>query len=257
MAGTSSSGSSTKSDASGKARGGSGGLAVPKSDPRSSSTVSVPHTSADSVDPAKLVRVSYLTEQTSHHPPVSAFHISCPAKGLYARGFDQITAKFTGTSIKVMPGEHNLGIFITLERRGGETYQLTHPAAHVGGLLRGALSVSVGETAYITCPETGIKAILQYIEDGWLGRAQNRVEGVVFRYNPEKDDKTRIKDVPDEDVLIRLSGAWKEKIEFTIGPRPVVGLVSFAVICTLYISFSFPFSFSFHFIPFIFFFFLT
>ncbi|KIH93444.1 hypothetical protein SPBR_04191 [Sporothrix brasiliensis 5110] len=166
------------------------------------------------------VRVSYLTEQTSHHPPVSAFYISCPERGLHARGFDQITAKFTGTSIKVMPGEHNLGIFITLEKRDNETYQLTHPAAHLGGLLRGALSVSVGDMAYITCPETKLKAILHYYDEGWLSRSTNMVDGVIFRYDPKNDDKMRIRDVPDEDVLVRLNGPWKEKITFTMGPKP-------------------------------------
>ncbi|KAH8668854.1 oxysterol-binding family protein [Xylariales sp. PMI_506] len=166
-------------------------------------------------------RISYLTEQTSHHPPVSAFYVSCPERGLYARGFDQISAKFTGTTIKVSPGEHNFGIFITLEKRDNETYQLTHPAAHLGGLLRGALSVSVGEAAFVTCPQTKLKCILQYIEDGWIGRAQNKVEGVIFRYDPENDDKTRIRDVPDQDVLVRLGGSWKERIVFTLGPKPV------------------------------------
>ncbi|UPK89424.1 hypothetical protein LCI18_000359 [Fusarium solani-melongenae] len=169
----------------------------------------------------KLVRVSYLTEQTSHHPPVSAFHVTCPEKGITARGFDQITAKFTGTSVKVLPGEHNMGIFISLDKRDGETYQLTHPAAHLGGLLRGALSVSVSEMAYITCPKTKIKVILHYIEEGWLGRTTNKIDGVVFKYDPENDTKTRVQDVPDEDVLARLSGPWKEKVIFTLGPRPV------------------------------------
>ncbi|KAH9904254.1 hypothetical protein F4778DRAFT_731799 [Xylariomycetidae sp. FL2044] len=190
-----------------------------KGDPRASSTVSVVQTATTPTGPT--VRISYLTEQTSHHPPVSAFYVSCPEKGLHARGYDQISAKFTGTAIKVSPGEHNLGIFITLERRENETYQLTHPAAHLGGILRGALSVSVGDVAYITCPRTKLKAILHYVEEGWLGRAQNKVEGVIFKYDPEKDDKSRIKDVPDSDVVARLSGAWKDKIVFTLGPKPV------------------------------------
>lgn len=168
------------------------------------------------------VRISYLTEQTSHHPPVSAFHVTCPAKGISARGFDQITAKFTGTSVKVLPGEHNMGIFITLDRRDGETYQLTHPAAHLGGILRGSLSVSVSEYAYITCPKTRIKTILHYVEEGWLGRTTNKIDGVVFRYDPENDDKTRVQDVADEDVLARLSGPWREKVVFALGPRPMV-----------------------------------
>jgi len=79
-------------------------LAVPtglgSGDSKAASTVSVAQTGTNPANPT--VRVSYLTEQTSHHPPVSAFYISCPEKGLHARGFDQITAKFTGTSIKVM-----------------------------------------------------------------------------------------------------------------------------------------------------------
>ncbi|KAI1459705.1 hypothetical protein F4805DRAFT_50612 [Annulohypoxylon moriforme] len=188
-------------------------------DPKAASTVSVVQTATAPAGPT--VRISYLTEQTSHHPPVSAFYVSCPEKGLHARGFDQISAKFTGTAIKVSPGEHNLGIFITIERRDNETYQLKHPAAHLGGILRGALSVSVGDSAYITCPQTKLKAILHYIEDGWLGRAQNKVEGVIFKYDPEKDDKIRIKDVPDADVVARLGGAWKDKVVFTLGPKPV------------------------------------
>lgn len=198
-------------------------LAVPAGlgagDSRGASTVSVPQSANNS---GKPVRVSYLTEQTSHHPPVSAFYISCPEKGIHAKGFDQITAKFTGTSIKVMPGEHNLGIFITVERRDNETYQLTHPAAHLGGILRGALSVSVGDMAYITCPETKLKAILRYYDDGWLGRTTNKVEGVIFRYDPENDDKRQIQDVAEEDILVRLGGPWKEKIVFTVGPKPLV-----------------------------------
>ncbi|OAA59845.1 oxysterol-binding protein [Niveomyces insectorum RCEF 264] len=226
-------GSSTKGT-SGTSTPASSSAAKPSTTPVN---LSVPQTGSNPANPT--VRVTYLTEQTSHHPPVSAFFISCPERGLHARGFDQITAKFTGTSIKVIPGEHNLGIFITVERRGdddgdkddknegkgqSETYQLTHPAAHLGGLLRGALSISVGDVAYVTCPETGLKAILQYYDaGGWLGRSTNLVDGVIFRYDPANPDAApnRIQDVPAADVLARLHGAWKEKIVFTLGGKPL------------------------------------
>lgn len=171
-----------------------------------------------SAKPNKPVRVSYLTEQTSHHPPVSAFFVDCPEKGISARGFDQLSAKFTGTSIKVTPGEHNLGIFITLHKREEETYQLTHPAAHLGGLIRGSLNVTVGDQCYVTCPKTKIKVILHYLEEGWLGKTQNKVEGVVFRYDPDNDTKTRIRDVSEKDILAKISGNWKEKLYFSVGP---------------------------------------
>lgn len=85
------------------------------------------------------VKVNYLTEQTSHHPPVSAYYIDCPEKGISAYGYDQISAKFTGTSIKVTPGSFNLGIYITLHKWADEEYHLTHPTAYLGGILRGRI----------------------------------------------------------------------------------------------------------------------
>jgi hypothetical protein len=173
---------------------------------------------------ADPITISFLTEQTSHHPPVSAFFVDCPEKGITARGFDQLSAKFTGTGIRVTPGEHNLGIFIDLAARDNEQYQLTHPAAHLGGLLRGALSVTVGDHCYITCARTKIKTILQYMEEGWLGKTQNRVEGVIFRYDPENDTKTQIRDVPEKDILARTSGNWREKLYYSLGPKFVRSL---------------------------------
>lgn len=169
----------------------------------------------------KPVRVSYITEQTSHHPPVSAFYVDCPVKGITARGFDQLSAKFTGTSIRVTPGAHNLGIFINLSNRDNEEYQLTHPAAQLAGLLRGSLSVTVADTCFITCPKTRIKAILHYLEEGWLGKTQNKVLGVVFRYDPNNDTRTRIKDVPEKDVLARLEGGWQDQIQYTLANSKV------------------------------------
>ncbi|CAF9923940.1 MAG: hypothetical protein ALECFALPRED_002572 [Alectoria fallacina] len=164
----------------------------------------------------KQVRVSYITEQTSHHPPVSAFFIDCPVKGISARGFDQLSAKFTGTSIRVTPGAHNLGIFINLKNRDDEEYQLTHPIAHLGGMLRGSLSVTVADSCFLTCRKTKIKVILHYLEENWLGKTQNKVSGVVYTYDPENDNKTRIKDVPEKDVLARLEGCWHDQIFYTL-----------------------------------------
>ncbi|KAL4907612.1 hypothetical protein BDW74DRAFT_110948 [Aspergillus multicolor] len=173
-------------------------------------------TSTMKEDNGKPARVCFLTEQTSHHPPVSAFYIDCPETGVSARGFDQISAKFTGTSIRVTPGQHNLGIFIIISTRDDEEYQLTHPAANLGGLLRGALSISVADTCYIVCPKTGIKVILQYLEEGWISRAQNKVEGLIFRYDPNRDTITRIKDVPEGDILAKISGSWHGQMYYTL-----------------------------------------
>lgn len=168
----------------------------------------------------KTVRVSYLTEQTSHHPPVSAYYVDCPDKGISARGFDQLSAKFTGTSVRVIPGIHNQGIYVTLHRWNDETYQLTHPAAYLGGFLRGNLGVTVADTCYVTCPKTDLKVILHYLEEGYFGRQQNKVEGVIFKCaDPDNDKTSRIKDVLDKDVLGRIDGNWTDKVYFSYGSK--------------------------------------
>lgn len=164
--------------------------------------------------------VSFLCEQTSHHPPVSAYWYECPSKGISARGFDQLSAKFTGTSVRVQPGVYNKGIYLDLHAPAPEeSYHLTHPVAYLGGFLRGSLSVSVADHVYVSCPKTKLKAILQYVEESWIGRAQYKVIGVIFKYNPDKDDTTKIKDVPDADVLARIDGNWHEDIYYTPGPK--------------------------------------
>ncbi|KAI4627351.1 uncharacterized protein J4E88_001391 [Alternaria novae-zelandiae] len=182
---------------------------------------SAPSSASNSVKgDGKTVTVSYLTEQTSHHPPVSAFYVDCPEKGISARGYDQLSAKFTGTSVRVVAGAHNLGIFITLKNRGNEEYQLTHPAAYLGGILRGSLNVSVADSCFVTCPKTGLKVILEYQEEGWLGRSQNKVLGVIFKYDPNNDSITKIKDVAEKDVLARIEGNWQDKVYYTLGSKP-------------------------------------
>ena len=171
----------------------------------------------------KPIRVSYLTEQTSHHPPVSAFWIDCPAKGITAYGFDQLSAKFTPTppSIRVMAGNHNKGIYISVPSRNNEEYQMTHPTAQLGGLFRGTLTISVADTCFVTCPQNRLKAVLHYMEEGWLGKTQNKVEGAIYKYDLEKDNITRLKDVPDKDIVARFEGCWHEKISWRLPDQKV------------------------------------
>jgi hypothetical protein len=154
---------------------------------------------------------------------VSAYYVDCPARGISARGFDQLSAKFTGTAIRVIPGNFNLGIFVTIHKRDNEEYQLTHPDANLGGLLRGSLSITVADICFVTCPKSRLKAILHYLDEGWIGKSQNIVQGVIYKYDPDSDKITRIKDVPEKSIVAQIEGCWKEKIYYTIPSTPAVG----------------------------------
>lgn len=67
------------------------------------------------------IRVVYLTEQVSHHPPISSFYVTCPAKKMAMVGVDQVSAKVTSTAaVKIGPGSFNKGLFIDIEGGPGE-----------------------------------------------------------------------------------------------------------------------------------------
>ncbi|MCO5589917.1 hypothetical protein L7F22_043886 [Adiantum nelumboides] len=177
-------------------------------------------------------RVCFLTEQVSHHPPISSFFVDCKDAGVQLRGVDQLSAKFTGTNIKIFPGDRNKGIFLGLTDKArcgadGEEYQITHPTASINGLLRGSLWVSIQNSVYITCRggkrgnDNGkrLRSITEYKDESWVGKAKYALEGVVYEYEEGKEDPeqyTTIRDVPSDRVVLTFEGSWKGQIQWKL-----------------------------------------
>lgn len=116
------------------------------------------------------IRVIYVTEQVSHHPPVSAYYASCPSRGVEMAGIDQISAKVSGTAVRVAPGSFNKGIYINLTSGPGmgEKYHITHPVANVNGILRGSFYITVGDSTIVTCvgaKGVAYRAVIEYKEE--------------------------------------------------------------------------------------------
>ncbi|KAH9477467.1 Oxysterol-binding protein-like protein 1 [Psilocybe cubensis] len=170
------------------------------------------------------VRVVFLTEQVSHHPPVSAYFATCPSRSIEMSGIDQISAKVSGTTLRVSPGQYNQGIFIHLTGGPGEgeKYHITHPVASVNGILRGSFYVTVGESTIITCeggkPGHKFRTIIEYKEESWLGRAHFLVEGVIHTVFDSDTthcaEWTKVKHVPQNRVVAVFDGSWRGKIRW-------------------------------------------
>ncbi|CAG8735874.1 45444_t:CDS:2 [Gigaspora margarita] len=158
---------------------------------------------------SKNYLVTCLNEQISHHPPVSAFHYNCEETGVSAYGIDHISAKFTGTTVKIGPGDQNKGVYINLAKRDNEEYLLSHPVASVQGWLKASLYITVGECCIVTCPKTKLKAILEYKDERWIGKPKFAIEGKIFRYDPNNDDIKKLKSVDDKDVVAEINGTWR------------------------------------------------
>lgn len=167
-------------------------------------------------------RVVYLTEQVSHHPPISSYYYDCPEAGMSMVGVDQVSAKFTGTAVRIYSGEFNKGMFITLganvhgQGAAGEEYQVTHPAGAIFGLFKGSFWPAVTDTATITCtPGPGgqvyLRAIIEYKEEGWLSKPKYAIEGCIYTYEPGAPSASysSLKEVPADRVVVHLQGNWR------------------------------------------------
>lgn len=87
------------------------------------------------------------------------------------KGVDQISAKVSGTALRVSPGSLNKGIFIDITGGPGEgeRYHITHPIANVNGILRGSFYITVADSTIITCTggraDERLRAIIEYKEE--------------------------------------------------------------------------------------------
>lgn len=186
-------------------------------------------------------RVGFLNEQVSHHPPISCFWYesrNMPSSSnstldsgfdnsraqarVIGYGIDQISAKFTGTSLKVYPGPHNKGIFINLPNRN-EKFQITHPTATVTGLLRASPYVVISEYSYINSlgpwkTRNRFRTMIHYLEESWIGKPKFALEGIIYE-TQETDVEgqwTKIKHVPVDRIWCQFQGSWRGKVTFTI-----------------------------------------
>lgn len=138
-----------------------------------SASTSSPPTSMSGAGGA--LRIGYLTEQISHHPPISAYVAACPARHITLSGIDQISVRvLPSASVRVSSGTMNKGLFVSIDGGpgAGERYQITHPVAQVNGVLRGSFYATVHESTIVTCsggPGVGngeyLRAILEYKEE--------------------------------------------------------------------------------------------
>uniref|UniRef100_A0A6Q2XWD3 Oxysterol-binding protein n=1 Tax=Esox lucius TaxID=8010 RepID=A0A6Q2XWD3_ESOLU len=124
-----------------------------------------------------------ISEQVSHHPPISAFHAESLTGDFVFHGSIYPKLKFWGKSVEAEPKGT-----ITLELlKHGEVYTWTNPFCCVHNVILGKLWIEQYGTVEILNHSTGDKCVLNFKPCGMFGKELHKVEG----YIQDKSKKKR------------------------------------------------------------------
>uniref|UniRef100_A0A3P9HY51 Oxysterol-binding protein n=1 Tax=Oryzias latipes TaxID=8090 RepID=A0A3P9HY51_ORYLA len=123
-----------------------------------------------------------ISEQVSHHPPVSAFHAEGLAGDFAFHGSIYPKLKFWGKSVEAEPKGT-----ITLEIiKHKEAYTWSNPYCCVHNIILGKLWIEQYGNVEIVNHRTGDKCVLNFKPCGMFGKELHKVEGYIQDKNKKK-----------------------------------------------------------------------
>ncbi|KAJ7482240.1 hypothetical protein B0H11DRAFT_2022253 [Mycena galericulata] len=110
-------------------------------------------------------QTNLLVEQVSHHPPITAYVIENPSKGLKLVGHNAQKTSFSGGSIIVKQIGHAV-LTVKLASGSEEQYLLTLPRLRIDGLWYGSPYIELTENSYIV--GGGFVGVIEYKGKGYF-----------------------------------------------------------------------------------------
>lgn len=121
-----------------------------------------------------------LTEQVSHHPPITSFAIINKKNNVVIQGYNKFKTTFLGNSILIK----QLGYTLVLFKNTGESFLVTLPDLHIDGFLVGNFSLDLIGKSYVHS-SSGYTARLEYQKKKIIGNKRNSFRAEVFYTNPD------------------------------------------------------------------------
>lgn len=140
-----------------------------------------------------------VSEQVSHHPPVTAYSITNEKHGVRLTGYNAQKASFKST-INVRQVGHAVLHLDAFD----EDYVITLPSLHIEGLITGSPYVELNKSSYIVS-SSGYTARIDYSGKGWVSGTKNSLSAIVFPHGKEKSK---------HDIIYTADGSWSDT--FTI-----------------------------------------
>ncbi|XP_077294689.1 oxysterol-binding protein-related protein 9 isoform X2 [Arctopsyche grandis] len=120
-------------------------------------------------------QLTFVAEQVSHHPPISAFYAEHVNKRISFDAWVWTKSKFLGLSI----GVHNIGKGTVTLPDLQEEYVLTFPNGYGRSILT-VPWIELGGTVTVECAATGHKGTIEFLTKPFYGGKRNRVSCEVF-----------------------------------------------------------------------------
>ncbi|KAJ1518299.1 hypothetical protein HMI55_000014 [Coelomomyces lativittatus] len=102
--------------------------------------------------------VYLIGEQISHHPPMSAFYVTCPEKNVDLTTIFDVKAKFDGTCLSLS----NLSVTDIYLHDHKEVYHIEFPNAIITGILTMQINLLWRGTCTLSCKKTNLKAKITF-----------------------------------------------------------------------------------------------
>lgn len=138
--------------------------------------------------------ITFIAEQVSHHPPVSAAHAE--NEHFIYEITSKVKTKFLGNSLDIYP----LGRTRLTLKKAGIVLDLVPPPSKVNNLIFGRTWVDSPGEMILTNLTSGDKVVLYFQPCGWFGAGRYEVDGYV--YNAHEEPK------------ILMTGKWNEFMSY-------------------------------------------
>ncbi|CCK72242.1 oxysterol-binding protein KES1 KNAG_0J01610 [Huiozyma naganishii CBS 8797] len=135
-----------------------------------------------------------LSEQVSHHPPITAYSIFNDKNGVKLQGYNQVKAGFTKSlMLTVKQFGH------TLLDVKGDSYLVTPPPLHIEGILMASPFVELEGKSYLQS-SSGLVCVVEFSGRGYFSGKKNSFKAKIYK----KFEDTKVKD----SQVYTISGQW-------------------------------------------------
>lgn len=148
-----------------------------------------------------------VSEQVSHHPPITALHLRNETLGFEMNSHTAPEPCFWGNTLVVkLPG----AIHICLKKMGDEEYVITRPSIYMSGFFAGKQRLEFNGLSTFACEKTGLSAEIEYKAKG-----AGTLPSLSIRASEMNAISGRVFETKSNRTLYTLEGHWDRVVNLT------------------------------------------